>query len=389
MRQAAHAARPLVVGVPYGTRTRLHVEAELARRGWVTARTVAEAGMLVVCGEPGDDLSRAVQRIWADLPSPRARVELPPMSDPARVAQALDEATDRLADAQAQRRDAAERLTRPWRPEAGEQAHGEHTAHESAGHEEHAAHGHAAHEGHEHHMGSPGGLRMAGRADDRDGLKLDRLHLPLGPVLTDWPCGLIVETTVQGDVIQQATVKVADGLSRGGEGSFWDGPWLAATRGRRIIRGQAERHRAASHLDSLDRLLAVAGWPAEAARARRLRDRALAGAPLSELGPEFNRFAGRVSGSWILRWMFRDVGGAGGDVWQRLQGWLARTRTALDALEDGSPLTDDQGPRGPVSERPSANLLAALPDLLAGAELAAARLIVASLDPDVEQVLHA
>ncbi|MGP3912602.1 hypothetical protein [Nonomuraea sp. 10N515B] len=354
MREAAQAARPLVVAVPYGTRTRLHVEAELARRGWVTARTAAEADTLVVCGDPGPDLNRAVQRIWADLPSPRALVELPSVSDPARVAQALDEATARLADAQAQRRDAAGRLTQPWRPEP-------------------------AHDG----------LTMAERAEDRDGLKLDRLHLPLGPVLTDWPCGLIVETTVQGDVIQQAMVKVADGRPQGGEGSFWDGPWLAAMRGERIVRGEADRRMAASHLDSLGRLLAVAGWPAEAARARRLRDRALAGASPAELGPGFNRFAGRVGGSWVLRWMLRDVGGPSSDVWQRVQGWLTRTRMALDALEDGSPVTDDQGPRGPVSERPSAGLLGALPDLLAGAELAAARLLVASLDPDVEQVLHA
>ncbi|RVX42635.1 hypothetical protein EDD27_5271 [Nonomuraea polychroma] len=372
MREAARDPRPLVVSVPYGTRTRLHVEAELAGRGWVTARSPAEAGMLVVCGDPGEEPAQAVRRVWADLPTPRALVELPSVSDAASVAQALDMGKVRLADARAQRRDAAERLSQPWRPDADEQAHGPEG-------------GHSAHGGHDHHMGSPGGLKMAERADDRDGLKLDRLHLPLGPVLTDWPGGLVVETAVQGDVIQHATVKVVDGISRDGEGSFWDAPWLEAMRGRPITRGQAERRRAASHLDSLGRLLAVAGWPAEAARARRLRDRALAGASLPQLAPTFNRFAGRVGGSWILRWMLRDVG----DVGRRVRVWLTETRTALDALADDSPLADDRGPRGPVSERPSARLLTELPDLLAGAELAAARLIVAGLDPDVEQVLHA
>jgi hypothetical protein len=39
-----------------------------------------------------------------------------------------------------------------------------------------------------------------------------------------------------------------------------------------------------------------------------------------------------------------------------------------------------------VEVRPSAALLAVLPGLLVGAELAAARLIVASIDPDLDQV---
>src|SRR5258708_27816729 len=53
-------------------------------------------------------------------------------------------------------------------------------------------------------MVMPAGLRMAGRGADRDGLKLDQLHVPLGPVLPDWPAGLVVHVTLQGDVVQLA-----------------------------------------------------------------------------------------------------------------------------------------------------------------------------------------
>jgi hypothetical protein len=43
------------------------------------------------------------------------------------------------------------------------------------------------------------GLPMAHEGDDRVGLRLDRLHVPLGPVLPDWPAGLVVRLTLQGD----------------------------------------------------------------------------------------------------------------------------------------------------------------------------------------------
>ena len=63
---------------------------------------------------------------------------------------------------------------------------------------------------------------------------------------------------------------------------------------------------------------------------------------------------------------------------------------AVSALEDASPLhpADFEPPRGPVTDgsSPSAGSLAVLPSLLAGSELAAARLIVASLDPDLDEI---
>ncbi|WP_433473669.1 hypothetical protein ACQPZP_33380 [Spirillospora sp. CA-142024] len=54
---------------------------------------------------------------------------------------------------------------------------------------------------------------MADRADDRDGLKLDVLHVPLEPALASWPADLVVHLTLQGDVVQAAEVGVMDQLT--------------------------------------------------------------------------------------------------------------------------------------------------------------------------------
>nr|WP_133061668.1 hypothetical protein [Streptosporangium minutum] len=415
------------MAVPHGTRARLLAEAELARRGWRRAGTPAAADLLVVCGSPEESLARAVETIWADTPCPRARVELRDDLRPEQVADALDGAVSRLADGPAQRRDAAERVRRQARrgrdgahghgngPEHGRQEHGhgdgpEHGRQEhedghdvdGPGHGDGDGDGDEDEDGHGmggpghgdgHGMGGPGGLRMAGRGPDRDGLTLDRLHVPLGPVLPDWPAGLVVETVLQGDVIQRARVRISGGS---GVERFWDEPWLAALAGRHVTRGEAARRRAASHLDSLGRLLAVSGWDSSATRARRLRDRLLWERPDAGLAEDFARFARRVRRSRSLRWMLRGLGTADasfgpavrvrGDVVARMERWLAGTEAALGELDDRSRLADDEGPRGPVGERPSESLLAVLPTLLAGAELAAARLIVAGLDPDLDQV---
>ncbi|WP_219517878.1 hypothetical protein [Nonomuraea ceibae] len=107
----------------------------------------------------------------------------------------------------------------------------------------------------------------------------------------------------------------------------------------------------------------------------------------------FARFARRVRRSWVLRWMLRGVGRADGaalglrgpaacdgDVLARMEAWLAAVEGALGLLGDRSPLADDVGPRGPVGE--GGRLLEVLPPLLAGCELAQARLVVAGFDPD-------
>src|SRR5262249_60647037 len=98
---------------------------------------------------------------------------------------------------------------------------------------------------------TPGGLPTASPGEDRDGLKLDQLHVPLGPFLPDWPAGLVVRVTLQGDVIQYATAEVVGATAEGR--SFWSQPWLGAAAGGRAGAGELARRRLAAHLDGLGR----------------------------------------------------------------------------------------------------------------------------------------
>jgi hypothetical protein len=229
---------------------------------------------------------------------------------------------------------------------------------------------------------------MAQRGADRDGLRLDRLHVPLGPVLVDWPAGLVVDTVLQGDVIQEAVARV---IRPGGVGvSFWDEPWA---RDREVGRAEVRRRTAAAHLDSLGRLLGVAGWPGAARDARDLRDRLLAGTGGRGVRRDYARFAGRVRRSRVLRWMLRGhgvIGGDGpewlrGDVLERAYRWVDRAGAAIDDLDDPEPAGAGDGDWG-RSGGEAGVVLSLLPGLLAGVELGVARLVVASLDPDLDQV---
>lgn len=226
---------------------------------------------------------------------------------------------------------------------------------------------------------------MADRGEDRDGLTLDQLHVPLGPLLPDWPAGLVVHTTLQGDVVQDARVEV---LGTGGT-SFWNEPWRRAAAGDPVTAGAAARRRVAAHLDSLARFLAVAGWADAAMRTRWVRDDLLDGAPGTELVPRFRRTARRLRRSRTLRWLTTGLGDvpadaaalrARGDVADRWSGWLAAVEQILPDIDRTDHLPVGDPPRDPPEV-----LLALLPELLTGTELATARLIVASLDPDLAE----
>ncbi|GAA2581599.1 hypothetical protein SMC26_12155 [Actinomadura fulvescens] len=343
VRFAAARPRPFVIVAPGGTATRLVVESELRSRGWVAASAPASANVLVICGDRGAGTAAAAEVVWQDMPSPRSRVSLGPAVTRDEVAAALDQASRELAD--------------------GEQGH---------------------------HTGAPAELAMADRADDRDGLKLDVLHVDLGPALAHWPAGLVVRLSLQGDVVQAAGITVPD---LGGVSSFWGEPWTRAAAGERVQVGEAERRRAAARLDSVARLLAVAGWQSAAEQASRLRDEVLGGGQDAGLVGRYARFVRRTGRSRTLRWMLRDLGVIDqaaaerhglrtytGDVAARLNGWLTEAGRSLERMDDPRPLEGDDGPIA------SAAILAVLPVLLEGAELAAARLIVASLDPDLERL---
>ena len=401
------AARPhvMIAPVPGGTEVRLAAEAELRRRDWPAALSPADADVLLVAGNVPGELDDPVEEVWRAVPVPRARVQA---EGPDEVPAVLDRARSLAGDLSRQR--AA--LPVPGDPPdegEGPQAGG------SPGHKNGGPGGMqmpsgmdmAGGMGMAGEMGMAGGLRVASRGEDRDGLKLDQLHVPLGPFLPDWPAGLVVRVTLQGDVIQHAT---AGFVGVTGEGRpYWYEPWLRAA-GERADVGEAARRRTAAYLDSLGRFLAVAGWDLAAVTARRLRDESLANAPEATLGPAVCKFARRVCRSRVLAWATRGlgvlspaeavaagVGGpalrAGGDVCTRYRQWCAEVAEAAAVLADRSPADPGllEGPRGPLDGRaaPSAGLVAVLPGLLAGAEFAAARLIIASLDPDADELAPA
>ena len=391
----AGAMRPhvLVAAMPGGAAVRLAAEAQLRRRGWPAALSPADADVLLVAGAPEADIAAAVETAWAAVPAPRVRALV---ASPGEVAAALDAAQAELA-AGAPR----------WLP-AGDAAvlPGANGGAASGAGGSHEAHGTGSH----HDMGDmdmemPGGLSMAERGEDRDGLKLDRLHVPLGPVLPDWSAGLVVRLVLQGDVVQHAEA-AAVGLMEGA-GSFWTEPWRRAAAGEPVTTGVAARRRAAAHLDSLARFLALAGWDDASTTACELRDDALAGRPAPSLGLAVRRLAARVARSRVLAWSTRGAGTlppdeaaaagvtgparrAGGDVTARYRCWCRELSGLTAAFDDGSRLDPAvlEPPRGRLDggQAPSASLLAVLPRLLAGSEFAVARLIVASLDPDLDEL---
>ena len=363
-----------VVAGTGGRRARLAAERVIRTRGWRVALSPGEANMLVLCAPERHGLDEVVARLWDQLPSPRARTHIAAAED---AEARLGAAVAALADLAHQRGDAAARSAaaaatqmehqQPAAPNHhdGHGQHGGHGGHDMADHAGHEGQ-HGGHEGQHggHHMGHdmggmqmPGGLPMARRGEDRDGLKLDRLHLPLGPALPDWPAGLVVRLTLQGDVVQRALVEL----------QVPEGAASAA------LRGPAER------LDSLQRLLFVAGWPAAAVQARRLRDD-WAGGPFGPAARrDYERWSRRVRRSRLLRWSTDGVGVLRVDVPEALRGdATARLVRWLDEVDAGL-----VSPADAVAHN-ARSALDALPGLLEGQELAAARLTVASLDPDVE-----
>lgn len=408
----AAAARPhvLVAAMPGATAVRLAAEDQLRRRGWPAALTPADTDILLVAGLPAPDIAGAVEAAWAAVPAPRARARAVYAGD---VATALDDARAELAAAVPRRRadttpsgTAPDERHVPGNPEAMSSTdHGHPAKHmHPMDHDAPIVPGpHDTHGGQHGHdmsdmgMEMPGGLPMADRGQDRDGLTLDQLHVPLGPLLPDWPAGLVIRLTLQGDVIQHAEA-MAIGLAAE-PASFWTEPWRRAAAGEPVTTATAARWRAAAYLDSLARFLSVAGWDAAAASARALRDEALGDGPAPGLELAMRRLARRVARSRVLAWSTRGTGlllSGGGvapgtgipalaasDATARYRGWCHELSTAAAAFGDASPLDPAVLPPprgGPDGMRA---LLAALPRLLEGAEFAAARLIVASLDPDL------
>jgi hypothetical protein len=237
----------------------------------------------------------------------------------------------------------------------------DHEGHEGMDHGGHEGMDHGGHEGMDHggHEGmdhgdmemSPGGIPLAEGGEDRDGLEMDVLNVRLGPVLPHWPAGLALRCSLQGDVVVDARAQLLD------ETGHRDGGSVGAVR----------------RLDNIAALLALAGWDGAAAEARRLRDAALEDA--GGVATRVDRLRRKVRRSWTLRWSLRGLrpltteevqrqglpADAAGDTYDRLIGMLDRAADAGGA-EAPTLSTDHLAP------------------LVIGLDLAAARLVVVSLD---------
>lgn len=368
---AARRPHLFVLQAGDGLAARLAVEDAAAEHDWPLADALAEADALLVCGQAGPP--------WAE-PVARAATQL---GRPGRVL--------RLARAPASRAELAASVRRTLAAPP--------PARQPATHD---------------------GVPLPGYGPDRDGLALDHLTIGLGPVLAHWPAGLVLHTVQQGDVLESAEVESAEVMSTGGGAAGgWAAPWVGPARSV----GSLERHRMASHLDSLARLLAVAGWDQEAAQARRLRAVAAGGVATV---PGLERWTDRIRRAEGLRRMTQGLGvltpaavrrhgitgpaarasgvavdarvqeaaypgwvplvaSDDGDVWARTLQWLAAIDDASRLRGDATPVQHSaEGPRGRLPGA-SAALLAALPALVDGCELGGARLVVASLDPDLDE----
>ncbi|WP_372493782.1 hypothetical protein [Micromonospora alfalfae] len=235
-------------------------------------------------------------------------------------------------------------------------------AHDAVGGGEHTGH---AGMGHGAMDMAPAGIPLASGAEDRDGLELDVLHARLGPVLAHWPSGLVLRCTLQGDVIVDAEARLIDA------GPSAPNPRISS------------RHLfVARRCDNAAGLLALAGFDDAASHARRVRDAVLKAGGTAHASRQLYRLRRMVRRSWLLRWSLRRVGPLTerdlarwhlpehlrGDVRDRLLSMLDRAAQGL-AQADGQS-THDQ----------PAVLIEAVADLVRGWDLAAARLIVASLD---------
>ena len=338
-----------------GTGPRMAAEQDMARRGWVEANSPAEADILCVCGVVPEDQGDALERLWDQLPGPRARTQI---TRPEDASTALDGSVAELMDMDALReREAA----RPTDPDQGGDMHDGGMEH---GGMEHGDDGPDM-EGMDHggmDMPMPGGIALAGEGTDRDGLNLDVLKVPLGPYLPLWPAGMVLHCELQGDVVFAATVEYAFGQARA---HAMDTP------------DADDRSTLVHYTDLASRLLRLAGATGSAVRVRAIRDAALDGTPqdasLSGCRRDLEAELSRLRRNWLLRRTLRGIGSIpagsgrpvldGTDVWARLLGMI-------EAAAAGAP----------AAEPEARDAAAALPGLVRGQELAVVRLIVASLD---------
>lgn len=242
-RLAAHRPACYLVEAPGGQETRWTLESALDRLGWRQVTAPGHADVLLMAGALPEELGPAAEVLWSQLPGPRVRLGL---EAPADVEDALAGVRSLLSRADAHQHDGSQRSdeVQRWLGD-DEDGHDEHTSHQE--HEGHGQDGQDG-EGHDHDMGmSPSGIPLAGGAEDRDGLEMDQLVHPWGPLLHHWPGGLELRLTLRGDVVAEASSK-----------------WWADARPPDVSPREA--------WDALATTMALAGDERSARRARAVRD---------------------------------------------------------------------------------------------------------------------
>ena len=363
-RLAAARAHVLLVEIPGHPVLRMRVEAAVATRGWVLAAAPADADVLLVCGEATAPFTAPLEAVWEQLPSPRYRCTV---AGPGAVDAVLDTVPAALCDLSARRDDARTRTLR-----VGDQS--EATGGQDMGDMDMG--------GMDMDMSGPAGIPLAGGDEsDRDGLEMDVTHLTLGPILPDWPAGLVACCTLHGDVVGDVTLEVLPGRDTTGTGREpgAEAPGTGTGGGHGTEdpdpgpgpSAEAEAvTRAARLCDAAARLLAVAGWDPVALKLRRIRDDLLGGVPPGASRDRLLRSTRRIARSRTLRWSLAGIPAAGGTgAHARL---LGRLRGAA-ALLSGEP--------GPPREHEWPETLDDVRRALIGQELTTVRLTVASIDP--------
>lgn len=263
--------------------------------------------------------------------------------------------------------------------------------------------------------GVPYGRPLTGRADDRDGLKLDRLEVRVGPLFPAFPPGLELAVGLQGDVVQEVTV--AENPFEGAALVERGDPFGRVLR-EPVQIAELETARAGHHLRWAAGALPLAGLsalgrrmlalalrvgPGDAERVRGVRrtmerGRGLAwlaggvGELRDDVGGPVGRAAGRPRDLRADLDEYRALGfepvtQADGDSRARWRQRLAEAEQALrlaGAAGDATvgPIDDFEGPWGPAGP---GRLLDLLPELLEGMEWGDLVTTVVSLDLDLEE----
>ena len=361
---AARRPHVFIAELPGSWALRAVTQDAIAVRGWRQAVSSADADVLAVCGTTGDgEFDDLIDRLWDQLPGPRARVDIRDFSE---ASSQLDRAGAVLIDTSWQRIDARDRpqsAAPTPRHDAGPAAH--RMSHNAEGHggpdtgPTHAAHGSHDANGHDsddhatHHYKGKGDVAPHGGSDPQHlehdshepaeqsahqhhddgghGAHGEHGHPDMGHSGHDMDHG-DMEMAPAGIALAQAG-EDRDGLEMdelhvrlGPFLAYWpagltlrcalQGDVITAAHAQMMGAVPAERPQpprgwwteAARHADHLVDLLGLAGSPRAAARARRLRAILLAD-PVDGRAArqQADALASVVRRSWILRWALRHL----------------------------------------------------------------------------------